>query len=459
MSDRRLATALQKVLDMFTSLSGLGAAAVLPLHNDDCTITNEAPTNKVNKVSAQSLQLKVNKLLKLNNTTRKYELALTNDIALWLDSILNQECSQFIKDFNQLLLSQLFANTQLTQRMEKIKLSLSFVNERERKQQNLLATRYKLEKQFRDSRNKYGPDASSTILIKEKLEEIECNLQVVEQQYIRSILNDLRESLMEYIYTLNAASRKLKMNSDDCMDNFNAIEHGYGNIASGIGKNLRDIEIARVSPEKYARLSDATEAIPKETHSNANANANSNANANANALLNTDINIKRPKRKPPPPFTEAELIKLRDYDLPTPQSMCNDCKKAIPCIHTEGASHQSLKPQKAQFQQRLQSQSQSQLSKHVDPQIHQQDEQRLPYSPTQPLPPNGSQPKQILNGTFRQQHMQGIGHDLESKGFMMKEFNHSLDENEYGDAIFQQQQHNNHPHQFRDISMISDHWN
>ena len=56
--------------------------------------------------------------------------------------------------------------------MERLKLSLSFVNEREKKQKGLITAKLKLEKQLKEAKAKFGPNASNTILLNEKQKKL-----------------------------------------------------------------------------------------------------------------------------------------------------------------------------------------------------------------------------------------------------------------------------------------------
>lgn len=134
---------------------------------------------------------------------------------------------------------------------------------------------------------RYGPNASNSILLSEKLEQTECTLQVTEQQYIRTIANDLKDSLMEYGITLIATSKRSYDTANEFVQYLNSIEQ---DLLSG-NNNSGENELARISPNKYSKLS---------------------------------------RRKFPPlepGFSLGDpLIKLRNYNLPTPQSLCSECK-------------------------------------------------------------------------------------------------------------------------------------
>ena len=70
-----------------------------------------------------------------------------------------------------------------------------------------------------------GVSRSSSVSPEEeqKLEEVDCSLQVVEQQFVRSISNDLKESIIDYIYTLHSTSRKLNDVCEDFIECMNSL--------------------------------------------------------------------------------------------------------------------------------------------------------------------------------------------------------------------------------------------
>lgn len=303
--DKRPATALHRVLEKVVSISGFGASASTQLHNDN-TVTDDHSA-KLSRSSAHKIHQKLSKLIKFNVKTKKLEQEILGDTNLWADSIPTQECSLIIKDFNFIFSAQTCASAQLNEKLEKIKLSLSFVNEREKKQKELLYSKIKLEKQLKENKARVGPKASSTVLILEKLEEVDCSLQVVEQQFVRSISNDLKESIIDYIYTLHSTSRKLNDVCEDFIECMNSLEQGQsmngieqGNITNGLNHLLRDGELGKSSPTRLAKLA-----------------------------------LKRKSAHYQQLYSDNDQIKLKNYDMPTPQSSCAaECKK-VPCIHID----------------------------------------------------------------------------------------------------------------------------
>ncbi|CCG22589.1 hypothetical protein CORT_0B08850 [Candida orthopsilosis Co 90-125] len=304
LDEKRPATALHRVLEKVVSMSGFGAPASTQSHNDN-TVTGEHSA-KLSRSSSYKINQKLGKLIKLNIKTKKLEKGFLNDTNLWADFIPTQDCSSIIKDFNFIFSAQTSSSAQLNEKLEKIKLSLSFVSEREKKQKELLYSKIKLEKQLKENKARVGPKASSTVLIIEKLEEVDCSLQVVEQQFVRSISNDLKESIIDYIYTLHSTSRKLNEVCEDFIECVNSLEQSHSingleqsNFANGFSHCLRDGELGRTSPTRLSKLA-----------------------------------LRRKSPQFPQHYSDNDQIKLKNYDLPTPQSSCAECKK-VPCMHTD----------------------------------------------------------------------------------------------------------------------------
>ena len=288
----RPSTSLQRVLDkvvssVFTTTATATTQLQLQLQHDE---TNSTNTN----VSSQKLYNKLRSILKADDRIRQMEADFNTSLNIWGQCVPNLESSLYIKLFSALMNIHSNIKSQLHEKNEAIKLSLSFVNEREKKRTKLIQQKAKLEKQLKDATVRYGPNASNSILLSEKLEQTECTLQVTEQQYIRTIANDLKDSLMEYGITLIATSKRSYDTANEFVQYLNSIEQ---DLLSG-NNNSGENELARISPNKYSKLS---------------------------------------RRKFPPlepGFSLGDpLIKLRNYNLPTPQSLCSECKKASPCIH------------------------------------------------------------------------------------------------------------------------------
>ena len=293
----RPATAFQKVLDKVGSVFSSTETSRL---QHDSQLDDKA-TN-IFSVSSQKLYLKLSKMLKIETRSKNLKMELCNDFGVWGQSIPNLESSAFVKEFSALLNTQINNQTILQEKMERLKLSLSFVNEREKKQKGLITAKLKLEKQLKEAKAKFGPNASNTILLNEKAEEVDCNLQVVEQQYIRSITNDLKDALIDYAYSMSAAARKAEDSSSSFIQYMTAVEN---DMVAGSIEN----DFVRFSPNKYSKLLKRKESKYQLPN-----------------LLDGGI-----------VGSGVQQLKVKNYNLPTPQSPCPECKKMSPCIHTDGA--------------------------------------------------------------------------------------------------------------------------
>lgn len=210
----RPTTAFMKVFDKFSAISGFGTGTVNNEGVSALSSTNNKE-RKPNQVLASQLQNKISKISRLETRLMSLQGELANDLIDWGSNIPNPDSERMVKNFSFLLAVQKESNITIIEKLDKLKLNLAFVNEREKKQNDLLAAKTKLLKQLRYSEGKYGPNASSTTLLKERLEENVCNLGVVEIQYIRSITKNLKDALIDYLYALQSVSANLSDATND----------------------------------------------------------------------------------------------------------------------------------------------------------------------------------------------------------------------------------------------------
>ena len=69
----------------------------------------------------------------------------------------------------------------------------------------------------------------------------------MEQQYIRSITNDLKDALIDYAYSMSAAARKAEDSSSSFIQYMTAVEN---DMVAGSIEN----DFVRFSPNKYSKL-------------------------------------------------------------------------------------------------------------------------------------------------------------------------------------------------------------
>ncbi|RLV96278.1 hypothetical protein JA1_000380 [Spathaspora sp. JA1] len=235
----RPGTAIQRVLDKVVS-------NVLPILSSTTTTTtstlndqkDSSSSNQKARASMTSHKLykKIGRLIRQKNKAKNIEQDLTNDLLAWSNNIPNFDNQQLIREFSQLILLQSRTTAEIIENLEKTKLSLSFVHEREKKRNELINTKFKLEKQLKEVQAKFGPKAASSILISERLEETESALQTVQSQYDACIATDLRDTIAVFTYSLQSVSQKLS-----------EAAHHFGNSLS------QDSAEMKMSPNKYSR--------------------------------------------------------------------------------------------------------------------------------------------------------------------------------------------------------------
>lgn len=212
---------MQRFFDKFHVLTGFKLAPKIA--NSPMSITNGTENEEggrgvfnSNAALASLLHKKIGNIVKANQklNTLKSEFAL--EIVTWSNNFNNTEIIAMIKEFNSLMSTQLTSETNHLEKLDKIKISLALVNEREKKQKELLSSRSRQLKILKDNETKHGLNANTTTLASERLEEINGNLEVVSRQLIRAIEHDLRDSFIEYICSLQIHLKKAQDASGDC---------------------------------------------------------------------------------------------------------------------------------------------------------------------------------------------------------------------------------------------------
>lgn len=231
----RPTTAFLKMFDKFASLSTFGGNNRTPGNMSGASNNKE---KKPYNILASQLQGKIGKITRLEHKLMNLQNELADDLVDWASNIPNPDSEVMVKKFSSLVSVQRDSEAIVTDKLEKLKLNLAFVNEREKKQLDLLHSKHKILKNLRESEVKYGPNASSTTLLKEKLEENICNLGVVEIQFIRSINKNLKEALIDYLYALQAVS-----------SNLSEVTNEYYEVLLSLESNSEGV---RSSPRKVA---------------------------------------------------------------------------------------------------------------------------------------------------------------------------------------------------------------
>lgn len=255
----RPATAILKVFDRFSSMSGLRANS--PASKNPYTfIINK--DKSLGNITAYNLQTRMDKIIRLNNKLAVQQLELFNELMIWASDIPDADCETFVKEFSTLVSTQHECNITLNEKIEKLKFSFKLVNKRERKLKDLNASRLKIIKGLRDNEVKYGPNASSTTFLGEKLEETMWNLDVLEQQYIRSISKDLKDSLIDYSSTLQSVAANITDSTKTYYSylynleavaelNKNSPKKFFNPIGPGMKRSDNQVSSPKYSPKKF----------------------------------------------------------------------------------------------------------------------------------------------------------------------------------------------------------------
>lgn len=191
----RPATSFLRVLER---IPGLGQFSTGP---ESASISGEEVFQQKaakKSVLALTLQTRVTKIIRHEQKSLTLLTGLIGEFNDWAVQLSSNESLVMVSEFALLLQTQKLVDHRLVQRLDKLKLYLAQVHERERKLDELLTTQAKLLKQIKDSQSKYGVNASHTHLLQELLEENIYNKEVVEMQLSRLITTNLKEAFNDY---------------------------------------------------------------------------------------------------------------------------------------------------------------------------------------------------------------------------------------------------------------------
>lgn len=191
--------------------------------------------NSSSQSTSYSLNQRINKLIKIEKKLMKQKQELIKDINNWCNILPNDDCKKLLYHFIKIFETELEANDFSIKKKEQINVQLLNVNKRERRANDLKLKRNKMLIKLTDNENKIG-DSPLTTLTKENLEELECSVEIVEDQFIRSINNGLKNSMIDYVSNLKESGLKFKENSDYFLENY-----FYSNINDNIQNNLQRI--------------------------------------------------------------------------------------------------------------------------------------------------------------------------------------------------------------------------
>ncbi|KAK6198775.1 uncharacterized protein RJT21DRAFT_51066 [Scheffersomyces amazonensis] len=205
----RPTTAILKVIDKFSTLGSRGHSS--KSETSSVLSIKEPLEDKPNygSYSANKLQSKLNKILKIENKLRSHEKDLVVDLLNWAKTVPSESCESVIKNFANLYSVKGFAAASTMDNLFKIKSSLASVEQREKKTRESCETNIKLLKELKDYESKFGSGSNRSQMIREKIESNSINLETAEMQFVRSISTELKEALFEYVLSLQDLSKRI----------------------------------------------------------------------------------------------------------------------------------------------------------------------------------------------------------------------------------------------------------
>lgn len=206
------ATTLVRVLERFSSMSGIISNG--PSKKD--------PDTK-SRVLASNIQAKVTKMVKFHRRLEVQQADTAQSLTNWAADLPHLSSREMIKAFANIIMAQRAGSMAVAGKLEQLQASFSLVNDREKKLGCLVQTRAKLVKTLKDYETRYGANASCTTLMKEKLEEIQCNLEVVEIQCIRSLSHELKDTFADYLLAIQSFTTLLSNSTSsyyECLVDF-----------------------------------------------------------------------------------------------------------------------------------------------------------------------------------------------------------------------------------------------
>lgn len=213
----RPTTALQRIVEKISTFR---------LGPQDSTLSSVYPNDKRDYPSLVGLAEKLFKLVKLMISKRnkfvEQQLDVSTHARDWSVFIDHGPCCVLIKEFGVLHNHERFFSQALLDKMENVKVILREISQREKQFMASLKEKQKLMKVMRDTEQKFGKNSSTTTSVAEKLEVLSLNIEVMRQQRVRAISTDLKESFLDYTYTLLISSKYLQDIANDFMSAVNA---------------------------------------------------------------------------------------------------------------------------------------------------------------------------------------------------------------------------------------------
>ncbi|CDR41200.1 CYFA0S06e03774g1_1 [Cyberlindnera fabianii] len=172
------------------------------------------------QLTSHTLDQRISKYIKAEKKVMKQQQELVKDITSWCNIVPNEECKRLLYHYIRILEMEFDITEQAIKKQSQIIGQLGNVNKREKRTNDLKWKRNKILAKLRESENKVG-DSPITMLTKENLEELECSVEIVEDQFIRSINTGLKNALVDYVMTLRNSGVKYKESSKTFLDEYN----------------------------------------------------------------------------------------------------------------------------------------------------------------------------------------------------------------------------------------------
>jgi hypothetical protein len=151
--------------------------------------------------------------------------------------------------------TELESNELAIKKKDQINTQLVNVNKREKRTNDLKLKRNKMLIKLRENENKIG-DSPITALTKENLEELECSVEIVEDQFMKSINNGLKNSIVDYVSTLKDTGLRYKDASEYFLENYYYAStklNSHSNLQRLILQNKLNSAVPMSSSSSFAR--------------------------------------------------------------------------------------------------------------------------------------------------------------------------------------------------------------
>lgn len=163
--------------------------------------------------SAAQVAYRLTKLINTRKKMVKREQDFFSSIANWMAILPNYENSRMLSEYNALLDIQIRSEEELIRKQENINLQLAHVFQRENKMEVQRNKRQATMIEVREEERKKG-EGQALHLAKEKIEEIDASIEVINEQLIKAISTVLKGSLLDYAICLQTSCNRMKEGCD-----------------------------------------------------------------------------------------------------------------------------------------------------------------------------------------------------------------------------------------------------